>query len=35
MSKKYLTSFIILLVLAISNATRAEIPWIDDGNTRF
>jgi lysophospholipase L1-like esterase len=35
MSKKYLTPFLILFVLAFSTLTRAEIPWVDDGNTRY
>jgi lysophospholipase L1-like esterase len=35
MYKKYLTPFVILFVLAFSTVTRAEIPWVDDGNTRY
>ena len=35
MSKKYLTPFRILSVLAFSATTRAKIPRVDDGNTRY
>jgi len=35
MSKKYLVPFVIAFVVAFSTVTRAEIPWVDDGNTRY